>query len=294
MTDDSVQVSTFNCKHLDRYMDPNGTVGYCCDCGITIHKGEGPLDQCNHPNLYTSDNGMSICKDCNQQFEIFSKEAEWRYYESTGSAKDPARCHQSKCDSKNLKATFEKYHIDVPDAIRHQVEKDFEVISNNRTYRSNNRCSYIATCLFYAYIKFGQCRTSDYIRSMFHLTRREMSKKIKEYQDVFQDSRSIDIKPMDLVPWIFTLIGLPMEPHYEKVVRLLKHLSNGSEMINRSTAQSVANAAVYFYLCCHPSIKSELGLTKGIFAKKVHLSEITVTKLVKEIAKITKIDVVYK
>lgn len=288
--------STELCDHAHVYTHESGR-GYCCDCGMNITQESGTistqsLNECPHKATYRTESGLHVCYRCNKELEIFSHEAEWRYYDNHvgGSFNDPSRCHSVRSEFKSLKKTFDTLKIDVPDAIRHQTEQDFSIIVGDKTLRSRNRNSIIAACLFHAYIKFGECRTNDYIRDMFDLSRRDMSKGIKEYQKVFPESRSVLVRPHDLVSWIFYLTDIDRR-HYANVIKILDYITNTSAMINRSTAQSVANAAIYFYLRLNPEYQEKLGLTKSVFANLVNLSEITISKLVKEISSITQLPV---
>lgn len=289
---------TSTCAHVHLY-EAEGGKGYCCDCGLSLAlcripvQGDGTV-ACPHTSTYRSESGLHVCHACHAEIEIFSHEAEWRYYDNHvgGASSDPARCHPTRSTLKSLKKTFEALDISVPDAIRHHVEQDFAVIVGTKTLRSRNRNSIIAACLFHAYIKFDECRTNDYIRNLFDLSRRDMSRGIKEYQKVFPDSRSIEIRPHDLVKWIFSLTHIERD-HYQNVIRILDYIHKTSEVLNRSTSQSVANAVIFFYLSMtqNQEYKEKLGLTKTAYAEKVDLSEITISKLVKEIEAITQIQV---
>ena len=53
-------------------------------------------------------------------------------------------------------------------------------------------------------------------------------------------------------------------------------------MLGRSNPQSVAAAIVWLYLCLNPEVKAEHHLSKSLYAKRVSLSEITISKLAKE------------
>ena len=78
------------------------------------------------------------------------------------------------------------------------------------------------------------------------------------------------------------------DSHYPSIVRILHYIKNTSQIINRSTAQTVATSVIYFYICLQPVLKAQLGMTKSKFSDTVFLSEITITKHINEIASITK------
>jgi transcription initiation factor TFIIIB Brf1 subunit/transcription initiation factor TFIIB len=272
------------CSHIKIEKFPNQE-GYCLDCGISI---QPDIKKCLHENSYEEDNGLHICKDCNEEIEIFSFEPEWRYYQGgdNGSSKDPARCHRGRATGKSLSKMFEELKIDILDAIKAQVESKYNKVVGNNTVRGKGRKSIVAACLFYTYRDFGEYRTSDYVRNLFKLTKKNMSDGLSDYYKCFPEARVEHTTPENLLRWIFTLTGVN-KSHYRKVVQISRYLENSSRLLERSSPQSVASAIVYFYLCLFPEHKFELGLTKNKFAEKALLSDITVTKLVREAATIS-------
>ena len=88
-------------------------------------------------------------------------------------------------------------------------------------------------------------------------------------------SRSDCITPEKLLPWMMKLVGFGSS-HYQRIVKLNRHLENSSKLLERSTSQSVAAAIIYLYLCLNPDYMKQLGITKTSFAKKVQLSSLTV------------------
>ena len=287
------------CSHVNIEKFPN-LEGYCVDCGMNIPDiGEFQRikeseittkqpEKCPHENTYEGDNGLHLCKDCNQEIEIFNFEPEWRYYHGSDnrSSKDPARCHRGRAPGKSLSKMFEELKIDVPDAIKAQVESKYNKVVGNNTVRGKGRKSIVAACLFYTYREFGEYRTSDYVRNLFKLTKKNMSDGLSDYYTAFPEARTEHTTPENLLRWIFTLTGVD-QSHYRKVVQISRYLENSSRLLERSSPQSVASAIVYFYLCLFPEHKFELGLTKNKFAEKALLSDITVTKLVREAAVIS-------
>ena len=79
--------------------------------------------------------------------------------------------------------------------------------------------------------------------------------------------------------------------HYRKILRIARYLKDASQSLKRSNPQSVSAAILYFYLCLNPEYKAKLGLSKTKFAARVNLSDITVTKLVREVSRISKCNV---
>jgi len=279
------------CSHKNIESFPDGQ-GYCTDCGVSFRDVSRIRDksslECLHENIYEDDNGLYICRDCNSEIEVLDFEPEWRYYGSADnrSAKNPERCHRSRSSGRGIRKVFEEHQIDAPYAIVAQVESKYEKVVGEDTVRGKGRKAIIAACLFHAYTEFGEYRTTDYVRNLFKLTKKQMSGGLTRYYRAFPEARTLHTRPENLLRWILTLTGVNQD-HYRKIVQISRYLENSSRLLKRSSPQSVASAIVYFYLCLNPEYKSQLGLTKNRFAERALLSDITVTKLVKEAATIS-------
>jgi len=243
---------------------------------------------CSHPTIIEDNNGTNICKECGDEIEIYDFSPEWRYYGNSDSKclRDPSRCGQFKINNNNLSKVFDELNIKLQDVIKERVELKYQKVSGGKTYRGKGRKAIIAVCLFHAYKEFNQCRTTDYIRKLFDLSKKHISEGLTIYYDVFKEDRNQIIRPEDLLKWILDLTGIS-EVHYNKILKMANYLSNKSSIFKRSSPQSVASAIVYFWLCLNPDYKSQLNLTKSKFAEKTELSDITITKLVREASNIT-------
>jgi transcription initiation factor TFIIIB Brf1 subunit/transcription initiation factor TFIIB len=303
----TVQEKIYNneaCKHINMKVFVDGR-GYCKDCGMdkkeidvlakgltrcaTTSSTHGTKRMCLHENSFEDNNGLHICRDCNLEIDIPSFEAEWRYYNSSDctQSKDPSRCHRNRNQDCNIIKDFEKKQIHVPESVRKQVEVKYQKIVGNQTVRGKCRQAIIAACLFYAYQDFGEYRTTDYIRNKFDLSKKNMSTGLTRYYEVFEEDRNRNIRSEDLLVWILTLTGVEKK-YYKEIVQISRYLENSSQLLKRSSPQSIAAAVIYFYLCLNPEYKARLGLTKNRFAEKALLSDITITKLVNEACAISK------
>lgn len=265
------------CTHNNKEIFPDGK-GFCKECGEEIVK-------CTHSNTFEDDNGLHVCKDCGSEVEIMNFEPEWRYYGASDNrlSKDPSRCHKGTAQNRGIAKVFEEHHIKVVDAIKAQVEVKYNKIVGKDTVRGKGRKAIIAACLFHVYQEFGEYRTSDYVRELFKLPKKKMSGGLSKYYETFPKSRVNHIDSEKLIRWIINLTGID-QSHYKNIVAISRHLKNSSILLKRSSPQSVSSAVIYFYLCLNPEYKAQLGLTKNKFASKALLSDITVTKLVKEAA----------
>lgn len=247
------------------------------------------FDNCGHESKYKDDNGLFICKDCGSEIDIPNFEPEWRFYDNsdTSSSKDPSRCHRNRGVDCSISKDFEKHGITVPESIKKQVELKYQKIVGEQTVRGKCRQGILAACLFNTYQDFGEYRTSDYIRKKFDLSKKNMSTGLTRYYEVFVEDRNRNIRSEDLLMWLLTLTGVDKK-YYKNILQISRYLENSSQLLKRSSPQSVAAAVIYFFLCLNPEYKAKLGLTKNKFAEKALLSDITITKLVNEACQISK------
>ena len=267
------------CTHQNQRTLPDGTV-ICEDCDELV-------DQCEHLNAYEGDNGFYVCNDCGFEVEKLIFQPEWKYYGSDGS-RDPSRCHKERGSEKNLNKIFNGLPIKISKAIKSCVERKYYKIVGKKTVRGKKRESIVAASLFHVYQDFGESRTSDYIRNLFDLTKKKMSQGLNDYYEHFPEDRKRQVKTEDLLRWLMMLTGVNRS-HYAVIVKICRYFNNTSQTLKRSSPQSVAASIIYFYLCWNKKYKTELGLTKSQFALKAMLSDITVTKLTKEMVSISKL-----
>lgn len=289
------------CQHEKVEKFPNGR-GFCISCGINfadVNNIQPGRQACSHENTYEDDNGLYVCKDCGQELEMFTFKPEWRYYKSGeggGGSRDPSRCHKTK-GNRSLDKVFDEHGIVISDAMKAHTEVKYFRIADfireqegKNTMRGKGRKAIIAACLLHTFLEFGEYRTSDYIRHLFDITKKNMSSGLKDYYRVFEDDRTRHIRPENLIHWLLSLTGIG-QLHYPKIVKIAQYLENSSRVLEHSSPQSVASAIIYFYLCLNPDYKNKLGITKSKFAEKALLSDITISKLVKEAASVANCEI---
>lgn len=244
---------------------------------------------CLHSNISETD-GINICKECGCEIDLIDFQPEWRYYGSSDSrsASDPSRCHRSKESTRGgIHKVFQDARLDsLPKALREKTEKKYKEVVKGETIRGKNRKSIVAACLLYVFFETDNVHTSEQIRILFGLSKNEMSAGLTLYYQAFPDSRTLEIKPVDMIRRVMLKAKLSLEDHYKKIYRLARCLENVDPIINRSNPQSVAAAIVYLYICLIPGLKESMGLTKTRFAKEMELSDITISKIVRTSASI--------
>jgi len=236
--------------------------------------------------------GLAVCTQCGVELKTLDFQQEWRWYGASDNrtSRDPSRCHRSRTKPKGVRTVFETHQIAIPPMMVEMVEAKYRHIletEGNKTLRGQGRESIVASCLFHVYQEMGEYRTSIYVRELFKVKQKNMSLGMTRYYKAFPEARTKHVTPEKLLPWIMKLTGVE-RMHYRRILAITRYLSAASELVERSTPQSVAAAIVFFYLCLNPEYKTKLGITKSSFSKKAHLSDITVTKIVREIAAISR------
>jgi transcription initiation factor TFIIIB Brf1 subunit/transcription initiation factor TFIIB len=248
---------------------------------------------CKHTHIAKDDTGIDVCFDCGHEFSSLDYSKEWRNFGvfDNRSSRDQSRCHKQKSTPKGIRAVFDAHGINIDDALVNMVESKFNKViehNQNRLLRGEGREALVVVCLFYAYQDIGEDRTIAYIRDMLGVSQKSMSGATTLYYAAFPEDITRHMTSERLIPWFMSLTGVGVE-HYPRIIAISKYLSATSQLIERSNPQSVAAATIYFYLCLFPKIKEELGLTKTKFAEKAKLSDITITKIVKDMGQISAI-----
>lgn len=249
-------------------------------------------EECLHLAL-VEDSGVRVCQDCGLTDEVLDFEPEWRNY----GGESASRCCSVRGVAWSLEKDFIKWDISVSPALRTQTEHKYlqvmEMVrakKDKKSGRGRGRKAIIAACLLFVLRETGDCRTFDELKNMFKLSKKNMFNGLTAYYERFKTDRTQYVTPEDLIARVLVMTGID-KTHYSDIVLIAKELHNTSRTLNRSKPLSVASATVYFWLCLNPSIKTKLGLTRRVFAEMTKLSDITIAKHVKEMARVAGCDI---
>ncbi len=240
-------------------------------------------NSCEHKHT-TEENGSICCMDCGIQLEkkIFSQK-EWRFYGQSDNKKtsDPNRVHLRKIDERTIYKDVE--NMGFSDKIVSVANEIYLKVTDGQIFRGNSRKAIIFACIFHSFKLNRKAQTHEKLIKIFDLSRKIGLKGLK-YVNLNSPKDSIIhttyITPANLVEEIMDKFSASQEQKLE-VYKLYEQIKNKSSKINRSRPQSVSAGLVYYWICF-----KNIEISLKDFAKKTDLSELTINKIAKEIAKV--------
>ena len=242
-----------------------------------------PEGECKHINS-TSDNGMMYCVDCGEELKkTIYQDKEWRFYGPLDNKRtsDPNRVQARKIDDRNIYKDVENMGFN--EKIVYLANKIYLEVTKGQIFRGNSRKAIIFACIFHSQKLQGNPQSHEKLIKIFELSRKIGLKGLK-YVNINASKDSVIhttyITPINLVEDIMDKFSGTDEQKAE-VFDIYEKIKNKSSKINRSRPQSTASGIVYFWIC-----KKNINISLKEFAKKVELSELTISKIVKEICRI--------
>jgi len=238
---------------------------------------------CSHKNK-TEMAGAILCLDCGEEVEKnITHDKEWRYYgqSDTKHNSDPNRCQVRKVDDKNIFKDVE--NMGFSDKIVTLANRIYIQVTGGKIHRGNSRKAIIFACIFHAYKINGKPQTCETLIDLFNLDRKTGLRGLKHVNLTIPKETILNtshITPANLIEEIMNKFGAS-ESQKEEVVSLYEKIKNKSSKINRSRPQSIAAGLTYYWICEN---KKQIGIKD--FIEKVKLSELTITRIAKEITAI--------
>ena len=225
-------------------------------------------DNCKHSNIF-EESGIVSCVDCGIEMEknIFH-EKEWRYYGQSDNKRtsDPNRVHLRKIEDRNIYKDVES--MGFSEKIVSLANQIYLQVSKGQIYRGNSRKSIIFASIYHSFKLNGKAQPHEDLIKIFKLDRKNALKGLKHVNlNVPKDSliHTTYITPVNLVEDIMDKFNATLEQKQE-VKDIYEQIKNKSSKINRSRPQSISSSLV--------------------FASKTALSELTISKIAREIAEI--------
>jgi transcription initiation factor TFIIIB Brf1 subunit/transcription initiation factor TFIIB len=272
---------------LNEFNKINNTNGYCNDDSDEEElKGEKiEYDLCDHIIL-SNDNGITSCLECGKEVEKnMFHDKEWRYYGQSDNKRtsDPNRVHIRKNEERTIFKDVE--NMGFGDKIVSLANQIYLQVTDGQIFRGNHRKAIIFASIYHAFKLNGKPQSHEKLIRIFELNRKLGLKGLKYISLHAPKESNIHvtyITPANIIDDIMDKFRATDEQKKE-VIGLYNKIKNKSSKINRSRPQSISAGITYYWV----STKN-IDISLKEFAKKVELSELTISKIAKEIAVVLK------
>jgi transcription initiation factor TFIIIB Brf1 subunit/transcription initiation factor TFIIB len=251
----------------------------------TVHLRVEPQDTpgCVHTEVVT-ESGVVTCVNCGEEIErTITHDKEWVYYghSDTRRTSDPNRVQMRKPEDRNIYKDVE--NMGFSDKIVAAANTIYCDTTNGQIFRGNTRKAIIFAAIFYAYKLDGKPQPHEKLIKIFLLTRKVALSGLKHVNlNASKESKihGVQITPVHLIGDIMNRFSATLDQKKD-VEKLYSRVKNKSSKLNRSRPQSVSAGLVYYYVCF-----KKMNITLKEFADRAELSELTISKIAKEIAEV--------
>src|SRR3990167_117969 len=227
-------------------------------------------ENCNHINIDT-DKGTTVCIDCGEEL-----------CQASSSKKDideSTRVQARKVDSSGIYKDVE--NLGFSEIVINKANKIYTQVTSGQIHRGKARKAIVFACVYHSLKCYKNPLSHERLIEIFEISRKDGIKGLKHVNlKAPRDSeiRTTYITPINLVDEIMDQFNATNSQKQE-VKKIYEQIHNKSSKLNRSRPKSVTSSLVYYWIC-----KRKMDISLKDFTKKVGLSELTITKLAKEIA----------
>lgn len=250
--------------------------------------GTPTTSTCLHTSVINSQ-GTSLCDQCG--VEIYNPDetqSEWKYY---GMCDNVYNSHKDNCFIRKHKDKTiypDLATIDVSDHIKDIANDIYVEVCRGKVHRGTRRRSIVFASVFHAYKLNNTPQSCETLIKIFKIKRKDALKGLKFINDnISKDSpiRDMYITPEHLIREFLSNFQVST-PKKSEIIQLYHYVKNKSSVLNRSRPQSVASGVIWYWIRAN---NKQLSIKD--FSKKVELSELTINKMAKEVARITGTDI---
>jgi transcription initiation factor TFIIIB Brf1 subunit/transcription initiation factor TFIIB len=230
---------------------------------------------CPHKSIEVR-SGISTCTTCGEiTMKAILHDREWRNY--SDQRRDPARVQKRKVEERSIFRDVEG--LGFSDKVVTRANELYQEVSKGSIFRGNCRKAIIFAVIFYAYKSFGQPQTHEKLIKLFKLDRKTGLKGLKHVtlNSTSPLLRGGHITAKHLIRDTMSKFSAT-EDQILEVQRLHAAIKNRSSNLNRARPNSIACGLIYFWID-----SCDVNISLREFASKTNLSEITISKIAKEI-----------
>lgn len=232
------------------------------------------IEDCIHINT-TNEKGTEVCMDCGEEVSKNRSQPDSKH------SLDPNRLQARKIEERSIYKDVE--NMGFSEKIISEANKIYFQVTKGQIFRGNSRKSLIFATIFHAHKVAGRALSHDTLINIFNLSRKAGLKGLKHvnlYAPKDSNIRTVYITPVDLVNDIMDKFSAT-DAQKKEVVELYEKIKNKSSRLNRARPQSVSSSLIYYWI---RSKNKEITLKQ--FTKKVSLSELTISKIAREISEV--------
>jgi transcription initiation factor TFIIIB Brf1 subunit/transcription initiation factor TFIIB len=240
-------------------------------------------DTCLHEDT-SVEGGVVTCNVCGQEIsKSIHHEKEWRYYgpSDVKRGSDPNRVQMRKEAERSIFKDVES--MGFSDKVVYSANTIYSQVTQGQIYRGASRRAIIFACIFHAYKLSGKPKPHEELIRIFGLNKKTSLRGLKLVNICAPKDSLIHttyITPATLINDIMDKFNAT-DNQKQEVTTLYDRTKNKSSRLNRARPQSVASGITYYWIC-----SKGVDITLKRFAEKVDLSELTISKIAKEISKV--------
>lgn len=264
-----ISISNYNCNNKHTIICINN-FEICKKCWKILKN----INTCTHEDITTYKN-INICMDCGIEVK---KRTSKNKQENNSNSIDPKRCQIRKSEERDIYKDVN--NMGFSGKIINLANQFYYEVTKGKIYRGNSRKSIVFACVFNAFKINGQPQSCEKLIKIFNLDRKSGLKGLKYVNlNAPRDSpiRTTYITPINLIEETMDKFNAT-DKQKKEVKDLYEMVKNKSSKINRSRPQSISSSLIYYWI-----LKNNKDICLKNFIKEVNLSELTITKIVKEI-----------
>jgi len=238
---------------------------------------------CQHSNIIY-EKGIGVCIDCGIEIgDTEDGEREWKYYgqNDTKHVCNPMRVNKRNTENGTIYKDVEG--LGISDTIIATANQLYSEIAQEKIYRGRSRKSLVFACIYHSYNTNNKPQLYKHLTAIFKLDPKYASRGIQTF-NLIMGKKNIGqkpkITPLDLTSHIIDLFGGTQEQK-DEIAEIYDKIHNRSAELNRARPQSLAASMVFYWI---KTKNKDISLKN--FSSKVDLSELTINKIVKQIAKV--------
>ncbi len=234
---------------------------------------EGVEEMCMHVEV-RSENGMSLCVGCGLEMHKTNTS-------ETKNIIEPNRCFMRKTKEKTIYQDLQ--NLNISDHIKDIANDIYVETCQGKVHRGARRKAIVFAAVFHAYKLDNTPQSCESLIKIFQMKRKDALKGLKfinEHTSKTSPIKSLYITPEHIIKEFLCHFHVSEEKQRE-ILTMYASVKDKSVILNRSRPQSVASGVIWYWIT-----QNQVQITIKEFIKKVDLSELTVNKMAKEIARL--------